>query len=57
MEKKINNFISTDIEWLPKNHIEILNSDVKDFLEFIENLEDDDDIQNIYSNAKFQNQN
>ena len=57
LEKKINNFISTDLEWLPKNHIEILNSDVKDYLEFIENLEDDDDIQNIYSNAKIQNQN
>ena len=52
LENKIKNFISTEIEWIPLNYIEISDIDKKDYLEFIENLEDDDDIQNIYSNAK-----
>ena len=51
-EKRIKNFISTEIEWIPLNYIEISDIDKKDYLEFIENLEEDDDIQNIYSNAK-----
>ena len=53
LEKKINNFISTEIEWLPLNSIEISKNKHEDLINFFEILEDDDDVQNIYSNAKF----
>ena len=53
LEKKINNFISTDIEWLPLNSVEILKEKHDDLIYFFEALEDNDDVQNIYSNAKF----
>ena len=53
LEKKINNFISTDIEWLPLNSVEVLKEKHDDLIYFFEALEDNDDVQNIYSNAKF----
>ena len=53
LEKKINNFISTEIEWLPLNSVEISKNKHEDLINFFEILEDDDDVQNIYSNAKF----
>tara|TARA_B100001029_G_C14986849_1_gene409521 strand:+ start:256 stop:984 length:729 start_codon:yes stop_codon:yes gene_type:complete len=57
LEKKINNFISTGIEWIPLNYIEISYIDKKNYFEFFESLEDDDDVQNVYSNAKIQENN
>ena len=53
LEKKINNFISTDIEWLALNNVEISKEKSDDLINFFELLEDDDDVQNIYSNAEF----
>ena len=53
MEKKIDNFISTEIEWVPLNNIKISKERSTDLINFFETLEDDDDIQNIYTNAKF----
>ena len=53
LEKEINNFISTEIEWLPLNSVEISKEKSQDIINFLESLEDDDDVQNIYSNAKF----
>ena len=53
MEKKINNFISTEIEWIPLNKVEISKEKEEDLVNFFESLEEDDDVQNIYSNAKF----
>ena len=51
LEKIINNFISTEIEWIPLNSANI-NKDKKDsVIEFLENLEDDDDVQNVFSNV------
>ena len=55
MEKKISNFISTGIEWVPLNAVEISEEKKKELISFFEILEDDDDVQNIYSNAKFLN--
>ena len=44
------NFISTEIEWVPLNSVEV-NKDNKDnVLDFLETLEEDDDVQNVYSN-------
>ena len=53
LEKKINNFISTEIEWIPLNSVEISKEKNDDLINFLETLEDDDDVQNIYSNAEF----
>ena len=53
LEKKINNFISTEIEWIPLNNVEISKEKNEILINFFESLEDDDDVQNIYSNAEF----
>jgi YebC/PmpR family DNA-binding regulatory protein len=53
LEKKINNFISTEIEWIPLNNINISKEQTEDLINFFELLEEDDDVQNVYSNAKF----
>ena len=53
LEKEINNFISTEIEWIPLNSVEILKEKNQDLINFFETLEEDDDVQNIYSNAEF----
>ncbi len=53
LEKKINNFISTEIEWIPLNNVEISREKQEDLINFFETLEEDDDVQNIYSNADF----
>ena len=55
LEKKISNFISTGIEWVPLNAVEISEEKKNELISFFEILEDDDDVQNIYSNVKFSN--
>ena len=55
LEKKISNFISTGIEWVPLNEVEISEEKKEELINFFETLEDDDDVQNIYSNVKFSN--
>ena len=52
LEKTIYNFISTEIEWIPLNNINI-QQDMKELvIEFLETLENDDDVQSIFSNVK-----
>ena len=53
LEKEIRNFISTEIEWLPINSVKISKEKNDDLISFLQTLEDDDDIQNVYSNAEF----
>ncbi len=53
LEENIDTFISTGIEWIPRVFIEISNQDKDEIISFLENLEDDDDVQNVYSNVKF----
>ena len=55
LENKIDNFISTEIEWVPLNDIKISKEKSQDLINFFETLEEDDDVQNIYSNAKLVN--
>ena len=55
LEKKINNFISTGIEWVPLNNVQIPKEDHETLINFFISLEDDDDVQNVYSNAEFLN--
>ena len=53
LEKKINNFISTEIEWVPINRVKITSEKSDDLIDFFETLEEEDDVQSIYSNADF----
>ena len=50
LEKTIKNFISTDICWLPINSVEVKGEKLKMVLEFLEELEENDDVQNVYTN-------
>ena len=50
LEKNISNFISTQIEWISLNKVELSNEKKDLFNEMIELLEEDDDVQNIYTN-------
>ena len=52
LEKKINNFISTKIEWIPLNSVNIKKDMEETVIEFLEMLENDDDVQNIFSNVQ-----
>ena len=42
LEKEISNFISTEIEWIPLNSVEILKEKNDDLINFFETLEEDD---------------
>ena len=55
LESIIQNFISTEIEWIPLNSIEVSKDKVETVIEFLETLEDDDDVQSVYTNLKFEN--
>ncbi len=55
LEKKIHNFLSTEIEWMPINKVN-LNEDAKqNMTKFLEQLEDEEDVQNIFTNALIEN--
>ena len=53
LEKEINNFISTEIEWIPLNSVKISKEKNDDLINFFESLEENEDVQNVYSNANF----
>ena len=55
IEKKIQEFISSGIEWLPINKILLNKEKIKPVLDFLEKLEDDDDVQHVYANLKIDN--
>ena len=52
LEKEITNFISTEIEWIPINKIKLNQVDKEKMIKFLEILEEDDDVQNIFTNAE-----
>ena len=53
LESKINNFLSTEIEWIPLNSVEVSKENKEDTVKFLETLEEEDDIQNLYTNVNF----
>ena len=55
LEKTIANFISTEIEWVALNNVNVAKDKVEAAIKFLETLEDDDDVQNVYSNINFGN--
>ena len=55
LEKIIVNFISTEIEWVPLNSVNVSQDREEGAIVFLETLEDDDDVQNVFSNVSFGN--
>ncbi len=53
-EKVIVNFLSTEIEWLPINKVSLKGEENENMTKFLETLEDEDDVQNVYTNVKFE---
>ena len=54
IESKIKNFISTEIEWKPMNKVKVNKDKIEITTDFLENLEENDDVQNIYTNFKIE---
>ena len=50
LEKNVVNFISTDIEWIPNSKVMISKENLELANNFLEALDDNDDVQNIYTN-------
>jgi YebC/PmpR family DNA-binding regulatory protein len=55
LETVVANFISTEIEWVALNNANVIKDKQETVIEFLESLEDDDDVQNVFSNANFEN--
>ncbi|MFL2886691.1 MAG: YebC/PmpR family DNA-binding transcriptional regulator [Candidatus Pelagibacter sp.] len=55
LEKNIANFISTEIEWIPLNLVNLNEVEKDNMIKFLEILDEDDDVQNIFTNARFGN--
>ena len=53
LEENIDNFVSTEIEWLPVSKRDIDKNMKEDVIKFLEALEDDEDVQNIFTNLNF----
>ena len=55
LENEIPNFVSTELEWLPLNLVSLNGDSKNNMIKFLEDLDDEDDVQNIFTNAKFDN--
>ena len=55
IEQKVKNFISTEIEWVPLNSVEVSKDKTEIATEFLDTLDEDDDVQNVYTNLKLEN--
>ena len=53
--KKIQEFVSSGIEWIPTNKISLNEEKARCVLDFLEKLENDDDVQHVYANLKINN--
>ena len=53
-EKVIVNFLSTEIEWLAINTVSLKGEENQNMTKFLETLEDEDDVQNVYTNVNFE---
>ena len=52
MENKINNFLTTNIEWYPLNKVNLKKEQFLEAKKFLDTLEDHDDVQKVYSNLE-----
>ena len=55
VEKKIDNFLQSGIEWHPLNQVDLKEDQYKITIKLLEALEEDDDVQNVYTNLKEKN--
>ena len=55
IEKKIKEFHSSGIEWLPINKISLDQEKTQSVISFLETLEEDDDVQYVYANLEIEN--
>ena len=55
IEGKIEEFISSRIEWLPLNKISLDKEKITTVINFLETLEENDDVQNVYTNLEINN--
>ena len=55
LESMIQNFIFAGIEWKPLNNVQISKNKLEATTVFLETLEDNDDVQSVYTNLKFIN--
>ncbi len=55
LEKKIENFVYSAIEWRALNYLNLDKEQSKRMLELLISLEQLDDVQNIFTNAKIEN--
>ena len=53
-EKVIFNFLSTEIEWLAINKVSLKGEESQNMVKFLETLEEEDDVQNVYTNVNFE---
>ena len=53
LENEIDSFLSTGIEWLPIVFVDVNSNEKDEIINFLDILEDDDDVQNVYSNVRF----
>ena len=52
IESDVENFISTEIEWLPLNKVFSKGENAEDIKKLLEFLDDEDDVQRVYSNFR-----
>ena len=52
VEKKVNISIHSGIEWYPLNQLNLKEDQYKSAINLLESLEEDDDVQNVYTNLK-----
>ena len=55
LESTVKNFIFAGIEWKPLNSVAINKNKLEVTREFLEILEDNDDVQSVYTNLRFVN--
>ena len=53
LEKDIKNFLSTSIEWVPINIVNLEGEKAENMVKFLDKLDDNEDVQNVFINAKF----
>ena len=52
IEKKVDNFIHSGIEWYALNQLDLKEDQYKTAVNLLESLEEDKDVQNVYTNLK-----
>ena len=57
IEKKVDIFIHSGIEWYPLNQLDLKEDQYKSAVNLLESLEENDDVQSVYTNLKEKNLN